>query len=86
MMFIFCVVRERFGDGFDNGGEVAHRHHLAQQVLQHALHAADGNLRRNRLADQLLLRLAEIVEQFLRLGVREQFGHVVFDDFGQDAW
>jgi hypothetical protein len=43
-----------------------------QQVLQHALDAAERNLRRDDVGDQLLVLLIQIVEQLLRFGVGQQ--------------
>src|SRR5579885_1156414 len=71
------------GDAFENGREIADRDALGEEVLQHALDAAQRNLRRDEVGDQLLMGLVELVEQLLRLGIGEQLGHVVLDDLGE---
>ncbi len=68
---------------FEDGRQVADRDALGQQVLEHALKAAHRDVRGHQIRHQLLVLLAEIVEQLLRLGVGQKVRHVVLDDLGQ---
>jgi len=56
----------------DDGGELAHGHLLAQQVLQHLLDAADREVLRHELLDDFRLRLRQAIEQRLHLLAAEQ--------------
>ena len=75
--------RTGFLNALQNGGKVTDGDPLRHQRLQHALHAADGDLRGDQLCHQLLLLAGQVVEQLLRLGERQQFRHGLLDDFGE---
>ena len=63
--------------------EIADRHPLGEQNLQHALDAGDGDLRRHDVLDQLALLLRQFLDQFLHLAVGEQLRHVGLDQLGE---
>ena len=56
---------------------------FGQQVLQDALHLADGELRRNQFVDHGGMRLLEIVEQHLHVLAAEDLVAVAAHRFGQ---
>ena len=72
-----------FGNAFEDGRQVADGNPFRQQVLQHPLDAAQRNLVGNHIPDQFLMLLVQLVQKFLGLRVRQQFGHVVLDHLGQ---
>ena len=72
-----------FRNTFEDGREVPNGNPLGQQVLQDPLNSANRNLVRDKVADQFLMRLVQVVEQFLRFRVGQQFRHVVADELGQ---
>ena len=53
-----------------------------QQILQNTLDGAEADFVRNKLFDQFLLFLVHFFQQFLSFGIRQQFGHIVLDQFG----
>ena len=63
--------------------EVAHRHALAEQQLQHAVHLADAAHVGHELVDDGREALAQVVEQGARVLAREQLGRVLADGLGQ---
>ena len=76
-------VADCFGDAFQHLRQVADRDALAQQSLQHALHAGDRYLRRHDVFHQLLVFRRQVVQQFLGFGVGQQLGHMALEHFGQ---
>ena len=59
-------------DGLEDGGQVADRHALAQQVAQHALDLADRHQLGNQLLDQLRRELRDAIDHVLGLLPPEQ--------------
>ncbi len=55
----------------------------AEQQLQHALDARDGDLRRHDVLDQFGLLLRQILQQLLHLAIGQQVGHVGLEQFGE---
>ncbi len=71
------------GDAFEDGRQVADRDALVEQRLQDALDAGDGNLAGHNVLEQLLLILAEAVEQRLHVGVAQEVRDVGLEHFGE---
>ena len=76
----------RLLDALQDGRQVADRHPLGQQRLQHALHAAHRDLRRDHVGHQLLLLARQLIQQLLRLGVGQQLRNVLRARSRSGAW
>ncbi len=76
-------MRRGLGDALEDLRKVADRHPLAQERLKHALHGGRGGHRRDQVFDQFLLLGGQVLEQLLHLAIREQVGHVLFQDLGE---
>ena len=66
--------------------EVADRHALAQQPLQHAVQRAERELVRHHVLDQRRVRLLEPVEQLAHVLPAQQLGGVVADRSPSGGW
>ena len=74
----------RLSDGFEDGREVADRDALAQEVLQDALDAGDGDLSRARYRQtRAACGLGRSSMSWRHAAEGEQFGHVLFDQLGE---
>ena len=59
---------------FENRDQVANRHTLAQQALQHTMQHAERHLARDDLFDQRRVRLLERLDHLLHFLTAEQIG------------
>ena len=75
--------RQPVGDAFEDGRQIADRHPLGEQDLQHALDTGNGDLRRHDVLDQLALLLGQLLDQFLHLAVGQKLRHIGLDEFGE---
>ncbi len=75
--------RDRVGDAFQDGREVADRDAFGQQELQHALDARDGDLRRHDVLEQLALLLGQFLDELRHLRVGEQLRYVGLEQLGE---
>lgn len=76
-------VRRHFRDTFEDRRQVADRHTLGKERLQHALNGGDRDLAGHEIIDQFLVLGRQFVHQLLRLRVGEKLGHVILQDLGQ---
>jgi hypothetical protein len=60
-------VRRGLADAFQDGAQVADRHPLAQQRLQHPLQGGGGDDGRDQVVGQLLLLGRQVLDQLLDL-------------------
>jgi hypothetical protein len=68
--------RQSVGDAFEDGREIADRHPLGKENLQHALNAGDRDLRRHDVLHQVALLLRQFLDQFLHLPVGKRLSAV----------
>ncbi len=71
------------GEVFEDQQQVANRNAFAQQILQHALHFADGEQTRHEFVDDDRVVLLDVVEQRGGLLTAEQIRRVRLDQLGE---
>ena len=71
------------GQRLDDGAQIADRHALGQQALQHPHHDAQRQRLGHQILDQPRRGLGQAVEQLLHFLVTEQFVRVRLDDAAQ---
>ena len=76
-------MRRDLGDRLEDEAEIADRHALGEQQLEHRLHAGIGDLRRAQLVDQPLVLRLQPIEQRAHVLVGQQLSEVVVDHLAQ---
>src|SRR5688572_9753598 len=70
-------------DLLENAGEVTNGNPFGEQILQNALHLANGELCRNQFVHNRWMSLLQIIEQVLHILPAKNFVAVTFDRFGE---